>query len=112
MLVHRARGGLYDKHIRATHILLNLDVSFPIFESCDLGLVASQSQKLADIICQPLIGGAAEDLEFVIHARALRLALRLLVGARVDLLIRRCRKSCHKFALSFWLPASARQARS
>ncbi len=33
MLVHRARCGLDDKHICPTHIFLNLDVSFAVFES-------------------------------------------------------------------------------
>ena len=88
-------GRLHHKNIRAAHILLDLNVSLAVAEARDQRLPALQSQKRADLIAQRLIGRTAKDLELIVHPAALRLALRLFVGAHLGLLFGRCRKSCH-----------------
>src|SRR5205823_14314355 len=79
----------------AAYSVLDLDVGFAISETGGRGLAAGQPEKSAVRIRQRRIGGAAEDLEFIVHTGTLRLALRFLVHAQVSLLFRRRRKSCH-----------------
>src|SRR6185369_2414139 len=50
-------------------------------------------------IAKRAVGGSAKDLELVVHPTALGLAFRFLVGAHVNLLFRRCRKSGHSLPL-------------
>src|SRR6185369_18087292 len=96
---------LKHEYIRASHVLLNLNVSLAVAEARDLRLPARQPEKRADLIAQRFVGRATEDLELVVHPGALGLALRFLVGVHLGLLFGRCRKSCHVLALSFQLSA-------
>ena len=96
MVVNRTARRLHHKDVPPAHILLNLNVSLAIGEARHQRLAAVHAQKGADFIGKRLIGGPGEDLELIVPAGALRLALRFLVGRVLRLLFCHCRKSCHK----------------
>src|SRR5580692_10511869 len=96
MLVHRTASRLQHKNVSAAHVLLNLRIGLPVTEAGDQGLPSGHAEKRTDLIGKRLIGGTGEDLELIVDAAALRLALRFFVGAHLTLLFRYCRKSRHR----------------
>ena len=97
----RAARGLHHEHVAAAHVLLDLHIALAIGEACDLRLTALHAQELADFIGQGRIGGAAEDLELVVRPRALGLAFRFLVRARLFF-----RARCDSGHVEFSVPGS------
>src|SRR5947199_10654209 len=77
MLVHRKAGGLHHENVGSAHVLQNLQIDLTVFEAGELCLSAWDLEERANLVCQWLVGSAGKDLELVVAAGALRLALGL-----------------------------------
>ncbi len=106
MLVHRIAGGLHQENIGAAHVFHNLHVDFAVRKAGDVGLPARHVEEGADLIGKRNIGGAGEDLELIVPARALRFAFGPGLRNLLFRFFRRCRYcSCHGF--THWLCAQS-----
>jgi hypothetical protein len=62
VLVHRRAGRLNDEHIRAAHILLDLDARLAIAKGSDDRAPEVHVDAGGDRLCQRPVGVATEDL--------------------------------------------------
>src|ERR1051325_11196113 len=64
---------LDNEHVSPTYVFHHLYIDLAVRKARHRRLAALHAQKGADLVGQGLIGCAAEDLEFIVHAPALRL---------------------------------------
>ncbi len=88
MLVHRIAGRLHHEDIGPAHVLLDLHIRLAVGELVDARLPQGQTEKLANILGQRVVGSAGKNLPLVVLPRPYRLGSGLRVGFLVRRLLR------------------------
>jgi len=105
VLVHRAAGGLDQKHIHAAHVLEQLKVNLAIGKPLQLGFAQRHADELADLLRERTVGRSAENLEALVFTQPGRtLPLRSRFCSLGSSLWRSiCRRLWRRLRILFWL---------